>query len=328
MDGNSGYSQPSGYGQGGFGQQQASGYGQSAGWNLHSTGGASSPAYGTEFAHTHTHDADPFVAASSQVAIDIETISLNYREIRDASHEINTPKDTVEFRQALRKKIEDSSALGKKIQAAIRALASVQHGNVQERRANKAKVDKMDASFTSFYSQQFLACVRTAEEQMRRYTPRTASATPSGPPMNDRPGMGGQYYAMQQDEHDERAGLIEAERQQQYAQLSSDVDAQNAQIAYRDQAIRSLQRDMSEVHDMFKDLANLVSEQGHMVDDIESNVTAAENDVVVGLGEVNKAHDYQKKGRNKLCIAAIIISILAAIAVLIVVVVVMTRPKK
>jgi syntaxin 7 len=146
--------------------------------------------------------------------------------------------------------------------------------------------------------------------------------------MNQTSGYGGQYYAGHQDEHDEHASLIEAERQQQFAQLTSDVEAQHAQIAYRDQAIRSLQRDMSEVHDMFKDLANLVSEQGHMVDDIESNVTAASNDVDIGHSEVNKAHEYQKKGRNKLCIAAIIISILAAIAVLIVVVVVMTRPKK
>jgi hypothetical protein len=101
MGGNNDNSMPTGYGQGGYGQSSGYGHRQDSGWNPHATSGASSPAYGTEFAHTHTHDADPFVAASSQVAIDIETISLNYREIRDATHEINTPKDTVEFRHSL-----------------------------------------------------------------------------------------------------------------------------------------------------------------------------------------------------------------------------------
>lgn len=70
-------------------------------WASHPPQSPGSPAYGTEFAHSHTHDADPFVAASSQVAISIETISLNYREIRNAIPDINTPKDTVEFRNAL-----------------------------------------------------------------------------------------------------------------------------------------------------------------------------------------------------------------------------------
>jgi hypothetical protein len=192
--------------------------------------------------------------------------------------------------------------------------------------ANKAKVDKMDASFTSFYSMQYGACVRQVEEQMKRYTPRTANSavTPSGPSMGGHSGAG-HFYAGTHDEEDERAGLIEAARHQEYAQLTSDVEAQHAMIQYRDQAIRSLQRDMSEVHDMFKDLANLVSEQGHMVDDIESNVNHASNDIDSAHVEVKKAHDIQQKSRSKLCIAAVIITVLVAIGVLITVVVVMVR---
>ena len=96
MGDNNGYSQPSGYNnpapQRGFGSSS-----QSNPWASQVPQSPASPAYGTEFAHSHTHDADPFVAASSQVAIDIETISLSYREIRDALADINTPKDTVEF---------------------------------------------------------------------------------------------------------------------------------------------------------------------------------------------------------------------------------------
>lgn len=100
MGNDNGYSQPSGYSnpapQRNFGAPSSSNH-----WSSQVPQSPASPAYGTEFAHSHTHDADPFVAASSQVAIDIESISLSYREIRDAVAEINTPKDTVEFRNNL-----------------------------------------------------------------------------------------------------------------------------------------------------------------------------------------------------------------------------------
>lgn len=182
----------------------------------------------------------------------------------------------------------------------------------------------MDASFSSFFQNQYQACVRQAEEQMKRYTPRTANAiTLSGPSQGG--ASTGQYFAGHQSAEEEQASLMEAHRQQEYVQLQGDVEAQASQIQYRDQAIRSLQRDMSEVHDMFKDLANLVSEQAHMVDDIEANVNMAVSDVNTAHAEIGKAHEYQKKGRNKLCIAAVIIAILAAIAVLIVVIVMMTK---
>jgi syntaxin 7 len=325
MNDNSGQSQSSGYANPNPQRGYTSGYSSNP-WASQPSQAPASPAYGTEFAHTHTHDHDPFVAASSKVAIDIETISLNYREIRDASNDINTPKDTVEFRAALRKKIDDSAVVGKRIQSEIRQLSSIQTGSIQERKANKAKVEKMDASFTSFFNQQYAQCVRQVEEQMKRYTPRTATSviTPSGPSMMGQGGQG-QYYAGHHDEEDERAGLIEAARQQEYAQLSNDVESQNAMIQYRDQAIRSLQRDMSEVNDMFKDLAALVSSQDPMLEDIASNVSSASNDVNTALSEVNKAHEIQKKSRSKLCIIAVIITVIVAIAVLITVVVIMTK---
>jgi len=100
LDGHNGQNQSGGYGnpapQRGYGFAQ-----QSSPWAAQPPQHPSSPTYGVEFAHHHTHDADPFVAASSQVAIDIETLSLNYREVRDALNDINTPKDTVEFRNAV-----------------------------------------------------------------------------------------------------------------------------------------------------------------------------------------------------------------------------------
>lgn len=100
MGDDNGYSQPSGYSnptpQRNFGAPSSSDH-----WSANAPQSPASPAYGTGFAHSHTHDADPFVAASSQVAIDIETISLSYREIRAAKDDINTVKDTVDFRNQL-----------------------------------------------------------------------------------------------------------------------------------------------------------------------------------------------------------------------------------
>lgn len=101
--GQGGYNQ-GGYNQGGYGgyqglQQPAPQYSNQPA--PYSTTGASSPSYGSEFAHTHLQDSDPYTAEKAKVALDIEQISLNYHHIHEFTSQINTPKDTVELRNAL-----------------------------------------------------------------------------------------------------------------------------------------------------------------------------------------------------------------------------------
>jgi hypothetical protein len=66
------------------------------------------------------------------------------------------------------------------------------------------------------------------------------------------------------------------------------------------------------------DIANLVSQQGEMVDNIYQNVTRAEIDVDQAKDHLDKAEKYQKSARRKkLCLACVLIVVLLIILLVI-----------
>lgn len=78
---------------------------------------------------------------------------------------------------------------------------------------------------------------------------------------------------------------------------------------------------------MYKDIAQLVSEQSEMINTIEGNIIVTVDNVNDGYDLTQQASKSQQKARSKLCIIAIILTVIAAIAVIIVVVVTQVRKK-
>lgn len=138
---------------------------------------------------------------------------------------------------------------------------------------------------------------------------------------------GFQSSYLEADEDAEKISLIRAAQQQEYYQVEQESDHNRAIIAEREDAIRRLRSDMQEVHEVFRDLATLVGEQGEMIDNIESNIQQTVAHTKQGVVEIRKAAEYQNKARSKLCCVAIIFAVLAAGAVIGVVIYLATRPK-
>uniref|UniRef100_A0AC35UBT9 t-SNARE coiled-coil homology domain-containing protein n=1 Tax=Rhabditophanes sp. KR3021 TaxID=114890 RepID=A0AC35UBT9_9BILA len=72
-----------------------------------------------------------------------------------------------------------------------------------------------------------------------------------------------------------------------------------AELRERQQFVRQLEEDISDVNQIFTDLARLVHEQGDMVDSIEANVESAQIHVEQGGTNVGQALVYQQKARQK-----------------------------
>lgn len=62
----------------------------------------------------------------------------------------------------------------------------------------------------------------------------------------------------------------------------------------RDEAIRAVHQNVTVLNSLFKDMAQLVSEQQETIDQIESNVNSAHDNTQKGIGELEKALDHQK----------------------------------
>ncbi|CAJ0961555.1 unnamed protein product, partial [Mesorhabditis belari] len=109
--------------------------------------------------------------------------------------------------------------------------------------------------------------------------------------------------------------VIDAQRQVQM-QRSQQVNLQ--EIKDRQATIAQLERDISDVNQIFADLARIVHDQGDMVDSIEANVEHAQIHVEQGGRDVQQAVYYNQQARKKkmmLCVFLMILVLILALTV-------------
>ncbi|KAF1770656.1 hypothetical protein GCK72_002477 [Caenorhabditis remanei] len=128
----------------------------------------------------------------------------------------------------------------------------------------------------------------------------------------------------------EKAGMVAAEMDAQAArdenemygnqgrsgqmQMTAQQQGNLADIKERQHALQQLERDIGDVNAIFAELANIVHEQGDMMDSIEANVEHAQIYVEQGAQNVQQAVYYNQKARQKklllLCFFVILIFII------------------
>lgn len=72
-------------------------------------------------------------------------------------------------------------------------------------------------------------------------------------------------------------------------------------IRQRDQEISNIEEGITELNEIFKDLGNVVQQQGIMVDNIEANIYSTSDNTAMASRELNKANRSQKSA-NKWCL--------------------------
>ncbi|XP_031128773.1 syntaxin-132-like [Ipomoea triloba] len=88
-----------------------------------------------------------------------------------------------------------------------------------------------------------------------------------------------------------------------------------AEIQERHDAVREIEMKLLDLHQVFLDMAVLVDVQGDMLNDIESQVSAAVDHVQSGNTALQRAKTLQRKNRKWMCMAVIILLLVVAIIV-------------
>lgn len=83
-----------------------------------------------------------------------------------------------------------------------------------------------------------------------------------------------------------------------------------SEIQERHDAVKEIEKNLIELHQIFLDMAALVEAQGHQLNDIESHVAHASSFVRRGTDNLQEAREYQKSSRKWTCIAVIIGAVL------------------
>ncbi|XP_066930616.1 syntaxin-7-like isoform X2 [Clytia hemisphaerica] len=118
------------------------------------------------------------------------------------------------------------------------------------------------------------------------------------------------------DDDDDEELLIDhqQERTQQILQHEEELE----QVRDRNQRIQQIEEDILNVNEIFRDLATIVHEQGETIDSIESHVELASVQVHEGNKQLQRAKNYQKSARKRLC-CILGVSLVAAIILILII---------
>jgi t-SNARE complex subunit (syntaxin) len=111
-------------------------------------------------------------------------------------------------------------------------------------------------------------------------------------------------------------------QQQQAAELAdqNEVEFQESLIVQREEEIRNIERGVTEISDIFRDLGTMVNGQEEQLGLISANVDNVAQDHKASDLELRQAHRYQKRVRNRACCLLMIFAIVLTVVLLAVIV--------
>lgn len=238
----------------------------------------------------------------------MQVFARRVAQLDDAVKLIGTPRDNHALRGRVRNGVDEAQLQMLELAAQVKRISAVDMSGADKRRYS-AQRQKLIEDFVRS-GNDFKRVSQLAAEREKAPIPeavlRQARAAGAGA------------------DEQERQALLEAERREQAAQLESQrayIDGVNLE---REEEVRQLESNVIQVNEMFHDLAQIIKEQDVLIDNIDSNVTRALDDVEEGEKNIDKAVTYQKKGRSKMCcilVTAIIILLVVIVCIVVPVVV-------
>lgn len=116
-------------------------------------------------------------------------------------------------------------------------------------------------------------------------------------------------------EDSQQLGQLQSQEQLRLAS-QDEVDFQDSLIVEREAEIRNIEQGVSELNELFRDVAHIVSEQGEQLDSIAQNVDNTRTDTHGADLELRSAARYQKNARTKMCCLLLILAVILTIVLL------------
>eukprot|EP00051_Salpingoeca_urceolata_P034746 m.26521 g.26521 ORF g.26521 m.26521 type:complete len:292 (-) comp8252_c0_seq1:25-900(-) len=233
----------------------------------------------------------------------VHLINKNVSQLQKMIPLLGTQRDTPDLRHGLQSLIANTGELCMSTSDDLKALC-----RQELPRGERLQQEKLMQDFQKILTE-YKACsskaMQRTKETLKHERQRAATLH--------------HEHDMMPAEDREAAQLLDQQRMQQQEQLDEQIEYNEAVIVEREQGIRELESQMTEINSIFQDLGTLVHEQGHVLDNIEANMTTTQDNVQHGTEELVKASTYQKKARKKMFCVLIIVVIVAAILTIVLV---------
>ncbi|XP_061192591.1 syntaxin-7-like isoform X1 [Saccostrea echinata] len=242
---------------------------------------------------------------TNTISSNIQRITQNVAQIQNNVSKIGTPQDSEEIRDRVHQITHNTNQVAKDTNKDLKQLA---HLTVPPSEQSKWRMqrDRLTDEFSTAL-RNFQTIQRTAAEKERASVARARvhSGNFSKSPFEDE--------SHSRDEMSMTPGFSQT---RQILQMEEDVDLE--MLREREDAIKQLESDITDVNQIFKDLGMLVHEQGEMLDSIEANVETTATHVEEGRKQLSQAQNYQSKARRKKCICVVILVVVLAVIVIII----------
>jgi len=247
---------------------------------------------GYQQAPSETREDAEYNRLSNAISNNIQTFKKNVNSIKRLVDQIGTARDDPGVLDNLQSKQREASKIAKDTSGYLKQLTSTEGRSLQEQRQRKIQQDKLRESFSDILNE-FQKVQRLAAEKEKASVRRARTVS------------------IERNEASYQGGFGQESAPQVQMQTESELSLE--EIKEREAAIRKLESDILDVNDIFKDLALMVHEQGDVIDSIEANVGTAATHVEQGNVQLEKARDYQKASRKKMCCFLVILLIVAII---------------
>lgn len=114
----------------------------------------------------------------------------------------------------------------------------------------------------------------------------------------------------------EQHQLLQQQQELTHLAPQDEVDFQEALILEREEEIRNIEQGVSDLNVLFQQVAQLVAEQGEVLDTIERNVETVRDDTRGADRELRAAVRYQKRARSRMCCLLMILTVILTIILL------------
>ncbi|XP_029299087.1 syntaxin-12 [Cottoperca gobio] len=244
-----------------------------------------------------------FTSLIQTCSSNIQKLTQNTAQIKSTVNQLGTSQDTSELQDRLQQIQHYTNQLAKETNKHLKELGSIPlPSSPSEQRQQKIQRDRLMNDFSAALNN-LQAVQRRAAEKEKESVARARA---------------GSRLSAEDSSRDEK--LVSFDNQDDWGQMTTQTEEVAAiteedleLIKDRETNIRQLESDILDVNQIFKDLAVMIHDQGEMIDSIEANVENAEVHVERGAEQLQRAAYYQQKSRKKICIIAMVCSIVLVI---------------
>ncbi|AEO71756.1 50ec1210-8dd7-4a36-b250-eb9a215581e9 [Thermothielavioides terrestris] len=251
---------------------------------------------------TPSYSDDPeFQRLSQDLMNKLFRLNGNNQRLNGEVGHLGTRRDTPRVRERVHELIEESREMFKEVGEGVKKIQTWEDVTG----AQKYMQQKLSREFQAALSE-FQTLQRQALEKEKASVSAARAAVESESGTTAAAAAGGPASAQQLQQQQELARLVPQD----------EVDFQEALIIEREEEIRNIEQGVGDLNVLFQQVAQIVTEQGEMLDTIERQVEVVRDDTRGADHELRRAAVYQKNARSKACCLLLVLVVILTIVLL------------